>query len=71
MPKSGKLPPGVVGIPALMLQLQGWLWVLYGAIYPYLHNQNLLLHGIGLLVGMILILNYGRVLYQRSSYELK
>ncbi len=70
MPKSRAIPVGVMAIPALMLQLQGVLWTVYGLIYPYLQNRNLVLHGIVLFIGMVLIIVYAWMLRNQNSYEL-
>ena len=69
MLKARNIPSGIVAVSSIWSQLIGVLWIGYGVMYPFLHNQNLLFQGILLNVGMILIFVYGWVLYKRNLYK--
>lgn len=71
MPKVRNTPPGIMAVSAVWLQLIGLLWIIYGLIYPYLDNQNLILQGILINIGIILIFVYGWVLYKRTPYKIE
>lgn len=69
MPRAQDIPPGVMVIPALIVQLMGLSWVAYGLIYPYLPAGTIdyQIYVIGL--GAILFVVYGWILYKRNLYK--
>lgn len=70
MPKARNIPPGVMVIPSLMLQLQGLLLVICGLISLVLTTNVSIVGGV-YVCGTILTIRYMLVLYKRNSYEVK
>ncbi len=69
-PKTPNIPSGVMPIMAMILQLQGILFVIYGATYRY-WPQGLVFQSFLLFVGTILFYIYGFVLYKRHPYKIE
>ena len=69
LPKASNIPPGVMGLLALVGQLQGILLIVFGAIYYFWPNQNFMLYGSFLLLGISLLYVYGSNLYKRHRYK--
>ncbi len=69
LPKSKKLPVGVMSVLSIVAQLIGLLWILYGIAFPSLKALSLMAQGILLNCSMVLIIIYGWYLYKQNLYK--
>jgi len=71
LPKASNLPHGVMAVLALMVQLQGILFIVYGIICYFWRDRNFALDGFLLLIGTILICSFSWQLYKRDPYTVE
>jgi hypothetical protein len=68
LPKTPNIPSGVMAVMSITLQLQGILFVIYGATYRY-WTQSIVLQSFLLFIGTMLLYINGWILYKRHPYK--